>query len=156
MWVEKEYYWDCNKQGRQKLNSELADDVYEFLEPYAIKGIYIDPSAAAMKLELRRKGMHVIDANNDVYNGIEMMTNEMAKGNLYVLRECKNLIREIQNYVWDSKKAKQGLDEPIKKGDHAVDALRYAIATHKVAIYNPYAHNPNEFNRTKYDVTRRF
>ena len=79
-----------------------------------------------MKLELRSRGMNTIDANNDVYNGIEMMTNEMAKGNLYVLRECKNLIREIQNYVWDSKKATQGYDEPVKKADHATD---YAIVS---------------------------
>ena len=100
LWVEKEYYWDSKKEGRQKLNSELAQDVYDFLEPYAIRAIYIDPSALAMKLELQRKGMHVIEADNDVYNGIEMMTNEMSKGNLFVLKDCKNLIREIQNYVW--------------------------------------------------------
>jgi PBSX family phage terminase large subunit len=156
LWVEKEYYWDCKKQGRQKLNSEFADDMQDFLEPYSVKSIYIDPSAAAMKLELRRRGMHIIDANNDVYNGIETMTNEMAKGNLYVLSECKNTIREIQNYVWDSKKSKQGDDEPVKKGDHAVDALRYAIASHKVAVYDPYAQTmqQKEWQQNKYAVTR--
>jgi phage terminase large subunit len=100
--------------------------------------------------------MHIIDANNDVYNGIETMTNEMAKGNLYVLSECKNTIREIQNYVWDSKKSKQGDDEPVKKGDHAVDALRYAIASHKVAVYDPYAQTmqQKEWQQNKYAVTR--
>lgn len=154
LWVEKEYYWDCKQKGRQKLNSELAEDVYEMLDPYAIKGIYIDPSAAAMKLELQRKGMHVIPANNDVYEGIEMMCNEMAKGNIYIMNGCTNLIREIPNYVWDIKKSKQGDDEPVKKGDHAIDALRYAIASHKVAIYNPYAHNPNQYLRDRYQITR--
>jgi PBSX family phage terminase large subunit len=150
LWVEKEYYWDSKKEGRQKLNSELAQDVYDFLEPYAIRAIYIDPSALAMKLELQRKGMHVIEADNDVYNGIEMMTNEMSKGNLFVLKDCKNLIREIQNYVWDTKKSKQGDDEPVKKADHAIDALRYCIYTHKVAIYNPYTHNPNEYRQSRF------
>lgn len=154
LWVEKEYYWDCKKEGRQKLNSEFADDIYEMLEPYGIRGIYIDPSAASMKLELQRKGMHVIPADNDVFNGIEKMCNEMAKGNLYVLSSCKNLIREIQNYVWDTKKSKQGEDEPVKKGDHAIDALRYAIYTHKVSVYNPYAHNPVQWASNKYSVGR--
>lgn len=153
-WVEKEYYWDCKKEGRQKLNSELADDVQDFLDPYGVRGIYIDPSALAMKLELQRRGMHLIAADNDVYTGIEKMTNEMAKGNLYVLNSCKNLIREIQNYVWDTKKSKQGEDEPVKKGDHAIDALRYAINTHKVAAYQPYAHNPAKWMSNKYSVTR--
>jgi len=145
MWVEKEYYWDSKVKGRQKLNSELAQDVQEFLEPYSVKGVYIDPSALAMKLELQRRGIHVIPANNDVYTGIEIMTNEMAKGNLYVLKDCPNLIREIQNYVWDIKKSKQGDDEPVKKGDHACDALRYCLATHKVTTYDPYQHNPSQY-----------
>ncbi len=156
LWVEKEYYWDCKRQGRQKLNSELADDIQEFLEPYGVKGIYIDPSALSMKLELQRRGMHVIAANNDVYNGIEMMTNEMAKGNLFVLSCCINLIREIQNYVWDTKKSKQGDDEPVKKGDHAVDALRYLILSHKVVTYDPYKQNQSQQDYVnRYEPTRR-
>ena len=141
MWVEKEYYYDPKVKGRQQVNSEFARDVQEFLEPYAIQGIYIDPSAAAMKLELARKGLHTIDANNDVLYGIDLMTSEMKDGNLYVLKECKNTIREIESYVWDNKKAERGEDEPIKKADHSIDALRYACATHKVQTYQPYKTN---------------
>lgn len=154
LWVEKEYYWDCKKTGRQKINSEFADDIQEFLEPYAVRNIYIDPSALSMKLELQRRGMHVVEANNDVYNGIQMMCTEMGKGNLTVCQDCPNLIREIEGYVWDSKKSSQGDDAPVKKADHAVDALRYCIATHKVNVYNPYAHNPYEFQKNKYQITR--
>ncbi len=156
MWVEKEYYWDSKKTGRQKINSEFADDVQAFLEPYAVRNIYIDPSALAMKLELQRRGMHIVPAINDVYNGIQTMCTEMGKGNLYVCKDCPNLIREIEGYVWDSKKSAQGDDEPMKKGDHAIDALRYVCETHKVAVYNPYAHNPVEYQKNKYQVTRSY
>jgi PBSX family phage terminase large subunit len=138
MWVEKEYYWDPKKKGRQKINSEFAEDVQQLLEPYSIKTIYIDPSAEAFQLELRRKGMHVVHANNDVENGIQLTTNEMKKGNLFILSECTNTIREIEGYVWDSKAADRGWDEPLKKDDHSVDALRYALASHKVSVYDPY------------------
>lgn len=154
LWVEKEYYWDCKKTGRQKVNSEFATDIQEFLEPYAVRVVYIDPSALAMKLELQRKGMHVVEANNDVLNGIEMMTSQMAKGNLYVCKECINLIREIEGYVWNDKKSMQGEDEPVKKADHAVDALRYCIATHKVSSYNPYSHNVVNYQKNRFDPTR--
>lgn len=150
LWVEKEYYWDTRQTHRQKTNSEFARDVHEFLEPYAIKGIYIDPSAAAMKLDLQRLGMHVIPANNEVVDGIQMMTSEMAKGNLFIMSECKNLIREIEGYVWDTKKSQQGDDAPVKKADHAVDALRYVMASHKVNIYNPYAHRPNDYLKDRF------
>lgn len=136
LWVEKELYWDPKKTGRQKTNSEYADMVKRFLEPYAIKGVYLDPSAEAFQLELRRNGIHAIHANNDVSNGIQIMTSEMAKGNLVVCDECVNTIREIESYVWDSKQADRGYDAPVKKEDHSVDALRYAIATHKVSTFN--------------------
>lgn len=151
MWVEKEYYYDPKVKGRQQVNSEFARDVQDFLEPYAIRGIYIDPSAAAMKLELARKGLHTIDANNDVLYGIDLMTSEMKDGNLYILKECKNTIREIESYVWDNKKAERGEDEPIKKADHSVDACRYAVATHKVATYQPYK---TTFNSDEYQSGR--
>jgi len=150
MWVEKEYYWDPKVQGRQKTNSEFADEVQQFLEPYAVKNIYIDPSAEAFQLELRRRGMHVVHANNDVENGIQMMTSEMKKGNLYVLSECKNTIREIESYVWNPKAADRGYDEPLKKDDHSIDCLRYIIATHKVSVYEPYTHSPNQYQKNRF------
>jgi len=151
MWVEKEYYWDHKKRERQKTNSELANDVQQFLEPYAIKNIYIDPSAASFKTELRKMGMHVVDANNDVEEGIFKMTSEMKRGMLFVCSECTNTIREIESYVWDPRAAEKGYDEPLKKDDHAIDALRYVIASHKVSVYEPHMHNPREYESNRFN-----
>lgn len=121
-WVEKEYVWDSKKQGRQKTMSEYADDVQRFIEPYSVKALYIDPSAAAFKVELRKRGIHVVDAINDVVEGINFMTSEMQKGNIYVLSECENTIREIESYVWDVKSSEKGEDQPLKKDDHCFAA----------------------------------
>lgn len=159
LWVEKEYYWDCKVKGRQKINSEFANDMQDFLEPYGVRAIYIDPSALAMKLELQRRGMHIVEANNDVQYGIETMCSEMAKGNLYVLDSCPNLIREIEGYIWDEKKSAQGDDAPVKKSDHAVDAMRYALATHKVTTYDPFKDQQgrDEWFKNRFDPgSRRF
>lgn len=149
-WVEKEYVWNSHEKGRQKTNSEYADDIAAFLEPYAIRGLYVDPSAASFKVELRRRGITTIDADNDVLNGITFMTSEMAKGNLFVCEECKTLISEIGSYVWDSKKAERGEDAPVKKADHQIDALRYAIHTHRVTQYQPYKHDPNTYQQNRF------
>jgi PBSX family phage terminase large subunit len=155
-WVEKEYVWDSHKQGRQKTNSEYADDVLEFLEPYGIRHLYVDPSAASFKLELRKRGLHVIDADNDVINGINYMTSEMAKGNLFVCGECKNLIREIETYAWDSKASEKGEDRPLKKDDHCIDAVRYAVYTHKVSPYNPFKNNgPDDYLSSRFNAPKR-
>lgn len=150
MWVEKEYFWDSKKKERQKTNFELARDVKEFLEPYAVKNIYIDPSAEAFQLELQRMGMHVSHANNDVLNGISHTTSEMAKGNLFIIEECKNTIRQLEAYVWDQKAAIKGKDAPVKDEDDAPDALRYAVFTHKVQVYQPYAHSPTDYQQNRF------
>lgn len=155
VWVEKEYFWD-HKKKRPKVNSELGRDVAEFMEPYGVRHVYIDPSAASFKTELRQKGIAVIDADNDVENGIQDMTREMSEGNLYVMDCCTNLIREIESYVWDNKAGERGHDEPVKKDDHALDALRYAIRTHKIAPYQPYKHDPKEYESNRFSPTRKF
>ena len=139
-WVEKEYIWDSRKQGRQKTNAEYAEDVASFLEPYGPKAVYVDPSAASFKLDLRRKGLHVVDADNDVIPGITMVCAEMQKGNLFVCDECVNLIRELESYVWDPRSTITGEDKPLKKDDHSVDAMRYAVFTHKISVYDYQAH----------------
>ncbi len=158
LWVEKEYYWDPKKTGRQKVNSEFAEDIEQFLEPYNVKNIYIDPSAEAFQLELRKRGMHVVHANNDVKNGIQTLSTEMKKGNLFICEECTNTIREIESYVWDPKSSKIGIDEPLKKDDHSTDALRYALHTHKVQSYNQNSNFPsNSFNwNNRFEVRSRF
>ena len=153
MWVEREYYWDHHKQERQKTNFELAEDVDQFLDGYNVKHVYIDPSAASFKTELRKRGMHIIDADNSVEEGIYKLTSEIKRGMLYICAECQNLIREIEGYVWDKKAAERGEDKPLKKDDHALDALRYAIASHKVSVYDPYSHNPREYGENRFKPT---
>jgi PBSX family phage terminase large subunit len=140
LWIEDEYYWP-HKEKRQKTNSELAEDFERFIENYGIKNIYIDPSAAAFKTELRKRGIACTDADNDVFNGISYTVSEMRKGNLYVLENCKNTIRELESYVWDDSKSKKGVDAPLKANDHLLDALRYCVYTHKVQTYQPYANS---------------
>lgn len=155
-WFEKEYVWDSHKMGRQKTNSEYADDVLAFLEPYGVRSVYVDPSAASFKLELRKRGFTVIDANNDVFNGIDYMVSEVRKGNIMICEDCENMIREVESYVWDPKKSEKGYDQPLKKDDHCIDAARYVCFTHKISVYDGIedAKRRNDWLRDKYSPTR--
>lgn len=144
-WFEKEYVWNSKNTGRQKTNDEYAKDIEAFLEPYGVKAVYVDPSAASFKLELQRRGFRVVDADNDVLNGLSYFCSEMQKGTILVCKECKNLIKELETYVWDDKKAKIGEDAPLKKDDHSIDAARYAVFTHKPQRYEPYKQSSNDY-----------
>lgn len=131
MWVEKVYYWDSKVKQRQKTDSEYAEDLTKFVSGYNVKAIYIDPSAASFKLELSRAGIsNLYDAENEVIDGIRLVSNLLSNGTLKICRNCDILIKEIQGYVWDAKCAKTGVDKPSKEQDHACDALRYAIFSH--------------------------
>lgn len=131
MWCEKEYYYDSQKSMRQKTDSEYAMDLKRFIEGYPVKSIYLDPSAASLKAELRREGMtNVYDANNDVMNGIRYQTDLLANGTYKICSECKNTIAEYSTYVWDTKATLRGVEKPLKVNDHLKDAERYATFTH--------------------------
>jgi len=52
--------------------------------------------------------------------------NLLSSRKLLVHNSCTKLIEEIESYVWDVKQQERGEDKPLKRNDHAVDALRYA------------------------------
>ena len=123
MWLEKEYYYDSKKTQRQKSDYEYAKDLIEFIDGYNVEAIYIDPSAASFKQELRRNDVKYIrDAKNEVVPGIRFHGQQLTNGTLKICSNCVNTIREYTNYVWDSKASERGEDKPIKKNDHCFAA----------------------------------
>lgn len=130
LWVEKEYYWDSKERGYQKTDSEYALDLQREFGNYPITAYYLDPAAASFHVELKRQKKPVKQAVNDVLDGIRFVGSLIAQGDLMIVKSCKNLIKEIESYVWDAKSVKQGEDKPLKQRDHAVDAMRYAIYSH--------------------------
>ena len=126
LWAEKEYYWDSKIMGYQKTDAEYALDIQREFGGYPIRLIYLDPSAASFQTELRRNKMPVKQANNDVLDGIRCVSTLLSQGNLVICKNCVNLIKEIEGYVWDERAVKNGEDKPLKQRDHAcltADAL---------------------------------
>jgi phage terminase large subunit len=132
------------KEARQKTDAQYADDLIAWLSPEGYKDsngivstsrvmrrsqprIVLDPSAASLSVELSSRGLWVVDADNDVSDGIRKVSSVMAKGLLGVNRECSELIRELPAYMWDPDALKVGKEKPIKSNDHGCDALRYGI-----------------------------
>jgi PBSX family phage terminase large subunit len=125
----KEFYWDARKRGRQKTDSEFAEDFKKFLGEIIVpRNIYLDPSAASFKAELRKKGYNQVrDADNDVVNGIRFMSNLLQNGRYHVDRSCRETQQEIASYIWDAKAQAKGEDKPVKENDHTCDCDRYFL-----------------------------
>lgn len=131
MWLEKEYYYDSKKEMRQKSDYDYALDLMKFIEGYHVERIYVDPSAASFKQELKRNGIHnVKDADNDVVPGIRFVAQLLSNGTFKICANCVETLKEFRNYLWDSKASERGEDKPVKAWDHAMDSIRYQLFTH--------------------------
>ena len=98
----------------------------QFIRGYNVSSIYVDPSAASFKAALLKKGIYTTDADNSIFDGIRFISSMLAWYEIYVDESCKNMIREFSLYMWNSKAQEKGIDEPISKDDHTLDALRYS------------------------------
>jgi PBSX family phage terminase large subunit len=132
VWVDREYYWDSVREMRQKTDSEYADDLEQFIASSRAIGInnpkiIVDPSAASFKTELVKRGLWVVDADNDVETGIHRVSELMACKVLRIENGCTNLRRENGLISWDKKASEKGKEVPVKVNDHAPDAERYGL-----------------------------
>lgn len=131
-----EYYYSGRDTGTQKTDEEYCDDLDAFTKDARehtgrkIRTI-VDPSAASFIEALyRRKNYNVIHADNAVLDGLRETHTCMKNGRIKILRSCKNLIAELNGYVWDDKSEE---DRPIKERDHACDSMRYFAKTYNLA-----------------------
>ncbi len=128
VWIATEEYYHRPKEQNQKTNSQYVSDLVTFRGSLHPTSIEVDPSAAAFIHEARQAGIRgVHGAENDVLGGIQKISNALNAGTLKISDNCPNLIEEMGSYAWDDKAAAQGIDKPIKAGDHAIDALKYII-----------------------------
>jgi hypothetical protein len=138
VWAEDEYYHDSVKAKRQKTDEEYSQDFIDFIKGRQnVTHIYIDPAAASFKLSLKRALMKnnifisIVDAENDVTNGIRLQGTMLKNGDYALSKRCKRTIEDYYAYTWDPRAQLRGLDEPVKSGgtDHTKDAERYDLYT---------------------------
>ena len=137
----KEDYYSGRENARQLTDSELVDRLDNMLDGINVSRVIIDPSAASMIAQLRRRGYNTRKADNTVLTGISDVCNMLQDGNIAFMPCCENTIREFGMYVWDDNAADRGEDAPMKQDDHAMDAIRYFVRTMrlvKAANETPY------------------
>ncbi|MBP3318785.1 MAG: PBSX family phage terminase large subunit [Ruminiclostridium sp.] len=123
----KEYYYDAREEKRQQTDQEYADRLRELAGDRDIRAVVADPSAASFLEVLRRAGWPVRKAKNDVLSGIRLTADALKNGRVIICTPCADAIREFGSYCWD---LTQGDRDKVKKQfDHAMDEIRYFVAT---------------------------
>lgn len=120
-WVDDEWY------KRQRTDRQIA----EYVAGSAFKEVYPDPENAGFIEELRLANVNtreVVKGKGSVVRGIQRIRELLLQGKLHINRRCLNLIHEFETYAYDDPSEDRDSNEnPIKKNDHALDALRYPI-----------------------------
>jgi len=114
---------DPSTRAKNRVKKEGYEDIpYSIIEEFYDHGWEFDP------------------ANNDLNAGITRIReyfqlNSDNKAHLYIFKDkCPYLCWELQNYRYKElteiqEKTRNEPEEPVKKNDHGVDALRYLIMT---------------------------
>lgn len=122
-----EYYFDSRREGFQKTDEEHYAALCELAGGRKIRQVIADPSAASFIEVIRRHGkFDVRPAKNNVVNGIRRVSQALKDGSIKICKNCRDARREFQLYRWDSAK---NADMPVKENDHAMDDIRYFVAT---------------------------
>jgi hypothetical protein len=140
VWVDREYVWESSETMRQKTDGQYADDLEDFMKggnragapgrplPHAL--VLVPPECASFEAELTLRGIWHTDADNEVADGIRMVSSLMALRKIKFSRErCPKTISKLPAYAWDDKKARRGVEEPVKQKDDECDAVRYMVKT---------------------------
>lgn len=121
----KEFYYDSRREGWQRTDGEYAEDLGRLAGGRTLDFIVVDPSAASFIEVLRREGLPVRKAENDVLAGIRTTAELLKRGKLVICDGCGDCLREMGLYRWDER---DGRDRVRKENDHAMDDMRYFAA----------------------------
>ena len=126
-----EWRHDGHAQGPLRLDRH-AGEIDRWLNGRRVAAVCIDPASPnAVKHDLaQRLEVPVINATNDIAPGINATASWLEHERLFISPELRETRLELDAYVWDENAANRGEDVPIKTNDHAMDAMRYGVATY--------------------------
>ena len=115
-------------QDLETLNAELEERAPRTLDAPSIEAVIVDPSAADLIAELCARDYPAVAANNEVDAGIKRVRQALAvaedgRARLTLSADCLEAQKEAALYM-----LKPGTELPIKKHDHAWDAIRYLVS----------------------------
>lgn len=129
------------------------EQVGDYVRSCNFNNVFPDPESPSAIEVMVQKGVSVIEVikNKDsIKNGIDKVRQLLRQNKLYIHASCVNLISEFETYAYPEKRPDQNEQEnPIKEHDHALDALRYALATNK-----PNDLTPEQISRQYFEKKR--
>jgi phage terminase large subunit len=102
------------------------DDLFLEIKNKINNSVYIYADSAEPKAieALRRKGL-LITATEKGTGSVVFGISIVQSKKILITQQSKNIIYEKNNYIWETDKNGNNLNVPLKKNDHAMDAIKY-------------------------------
>ena len=125
---DDEFYVLGEVYKAEMTTSEFLEEIDHLLSRFElryedIESVYAD-SADPESIEVFCR--HGLNTYGSVKN-VKAKIDTARETKIHIKEDCVNLIRELPMYEWKKNKDGELLEEPVKKNDHSVDALCYAI-----------------------------
>lgn len=125
--MEDEVYYDSREKGVRVDDEAYYKMMCDMIGDKKVTFIIVDPSAASFIEVIKKYGKYIVKgADNDVLDGIRVVTTMLNKDMIQIHESCENTINEFGLYCWDEE---SGEDAVIKENDHAMDSVRYYCYT---------------------------
>lgn len=125
--MEDEVYYDSREKGVRVDDEAYYKMMCDMIGDRKVTFIIVDPSAASFIEVIKKYGKYIVkSADNDVLDGIRVVTTMLNKDMIQIHESCENTINEFGLYCWDEE---SGEDAVIKENDHAMDSVRYYCYT---------------------------
>ena len=185
IYIYDEYY-------QSGLVSDHVRNIHTQFKPFMREEIHSDPSMWSktrekdgipwsLADEYEDRGIFLLQGNNNVNSGLNrvgeylrvienkphpFLPDAKESPSIFISSRCRNLIREIPEYIWKKSTDDQNSSEiPKKLNDHACDALRYTIMslpspfeeaqkTDVPGSFHWYSKTKSENNKNKFAVIR--
>lgn len=125
--MEYEYYYDSRETGVRRDDETHYQELCKLIGDRKVSFIIVDPSAASFIETIKKHGKYIAKgAENDVLDGIRVVTTMLNKGIISFYEDCESVMSEMGLYSWDMESPE---DAVIKENDHQCDQIRYLCYT---------------------------
>lgn len=149
---EEGYYRDMTAK-------QVCEAIHKVNDRFDVHPLYyvIDPAARnkehqtgrSTQMEYADNGIVTIAGQNSVAAGINRVRERFQSDRLFIQSNCVQLVDEVQKYRWKQppRTGEDGRDAPVKKDDHGLDALRYAVMSRPYLPERPTHTNESPLQR---------
>lgn len=124
--VDKVLYIYDEHYEKRMLNDQIADMIRR--KGYQKERIRADSAEPKTNDDLRRQGILRLQPAQKGRDSIRSGIAKLQEYRMIVHPRCVNTIAELSAYVWDKSVDGSGINRPVDRDNHLMDALRYAMA----------------------------